>query len=157
MNRIQIKQIVWDEDFRSDNKYDYVCMADCLFFRDFHEALQVTIAELLEDSDEEGRVLIVGPNRSNTVSEFIDTLNKGEMFDHSIDPIDDYVARVDDESDPLSKSKRIVENENDINLNDENRDLRPNIFDPDYEENPLNIDDLEGDDELNNRDPLGYF
>ena len=39
-DRIKWKQIVWDENFTSDEKFDYIWMADWLFFREFHQALQ---------------------------------------------------------------------------------------------------------------------
>lgn len=69
--KIKIQRIVWDENFTSEEKYDYIVMSDCLFFRDFHGALQNTWKELLVNTSEEGRVFIVGPNRSNTLNEFV--------------------------------------------------------------------------------------
>lgn len=69
------------------NKYDYIWIADCLFFRKYHKALEQTLSELLEDSDEEGRVFIMGPNRSNTLWEFIDELDQENIFDHNIEEI----------------------------------------------------------------------
>ena len=72
------------------NKYDYICIADCLFFRKYHKALELTLSELLEDSDEEGRVFIMGPNRSNTLWEFVDELEQENIFDHNIEEIGQY-------------------------------------------------------------------
>lgn len=158
--RVVIKHIVWDEEFQSDHKYDYIFMADWLFFRDYHEALQNTLAELLQDSDDEGRVLIVGPNRSNTVNEFVSTINEAQMFDHNIDPIDDLIATIEDDSDK-AKLNLIVESENDIVLNEENKNLLPNMNDIERDPNPLCLDDLDGEDEDGegdiNDDPLGLF
>ena len=88
MQRIKVKQIIWDENYQlSDQKYDYICISDCLFFRKFHKALQHTISELLEDNDEEGRVFIMGPNRSNTLWEFIEGVEENEIFDHNIEEV----------------------------------------------------------------------
>ena len=160
--RVTIKHIVWDEDYRSEHKYDYIFMADCLFFRDYHSALQNTLSELLQDSDEEGRVLIVGPNRSNTVNEFIDTITEGEMFDHNIDPIDDLIAKIEDNKDK-PKPKIDLDDQHDIVLNEENKNLLPSLSEPPLDENPLTLDDLEdelegenGEDDQND-DPLGLF
>lgn len=84
-SRISVKCIVWDENLKlSENKYDYIWIADWLFFRKYHKALEHTLSELLEDSDEEGRVFIMGPNRSNTLWEFIDEVDQNNIFDHTV-------------------------------------------------------------------------
>ena len=88
LSRISVKCIVWDENLKlSENKYDYIWIADCLFFRKYHRALEHTLSELLEDSDEEGRVFIMGPNRSNTLWEFIDEVDQNEIFDHTVEKV----------------------------------------------------------------------
>ena len=95
--RITVKWIVWDEGLQlSENKYHYICIADWLFFRKYHRALEHTISELLEDSDEEGRVFIMGPNRSNTMWEFIDKVEQDNIFEHSVEEIEEDRAVVED-------------------------------------------------------------
>ena len=87
-HRIKVKQIIWDENKQlSDQKYHYICVADCLFFRKFHKSLEHTICELLEDSDEEGRVFIMGPNRDGTLWEFMEGVKENEVFDSNVEEI----------------------------------------------------------------------
>lgn len=97
LHRITVKWIVWDEGLQlSEKKYDFICIADWLFFRKYHKALEHTISELLDDSDEEGRVFIMGPNRSNTMWEFIDKVEQDNIFEHSVEEIEEERAVVED-------------------------------------------------------------
>lgn len=107
MARITVKCIVWDENLQlSENKYDYIWIADCLFFRKYHKALEHTLSELLEDSDEEGRVFIMGPNRSNTMWEFIDNIESDNIFEHTVEEMEEDPAIVEDIPSP-TESKLI--------------------------------------------------
>lgn len=123
-------------------------MADWLFFREYHLALQITLSELLQDSDEESRVLIVGPNRSNTVNEFIDTLSEGQMFDHSIEPMKEALQNQGEEEkdNHRIKNKASIENINDIKLNSNDPFL---MSEPEDQEAGTNALDLDFEDELN--------
>jgi predicted nicotinamide N-methyase len=59
MDKIEVKTIVWDENIiPPEEKFDYIVVSDCLFFRKFHKALEHTLSQMLEDGDEEGRVFI---------------------------------------------------------------------------------------------------
>ena len=52
-------------DFKSEQKYQTILIADCLFFKDYHSALITTIFELLDDN-EDSFCWIIAPKRGGT-------------------------------------------------------------------------------------------
>lgn len=72
--KISIVQLEWscnDNETieRMKKKWDVVCGADCLFFKDFHDALINTIDELLTEN---GIGVFLQPQRSGTMDLFIE-------------------------------------------------------------------------------------
>lgn len=67
---------------------DVVVAADCLFFKDFHQALLCTLLRLLKPR---GVAILLQPPRGGTMSKFLDNF-ASEHFD--IELLEDYCPQV---------------------------------------------------------------
>ena len=71
---ILCKVLVWDAE--ADNtygKFDYVLMSDCLFFKNYHIDLVITITKLLKPN---GECIIVAPPRGDSMDIFLSIAEK---------------------------------------------------------------------------------
>ncbi|KAL4499018.1 hypothetical protein ABPG72_016920 [Tetrahymena utriculariae] len=69
---IRSRHYIWDENgvqLEEKDKFDCIIIADCLFFRKFHQALIKTLQNNMSKSD--GYCIVVAPSRGGTLQEFI--------------------------------------------------------------------------------------
>lgn len=67
-NTVNASTFVWDRNKIITDKYDYVIIADCLFFEKYHIDLVINIKNLLNDS---GKCIIMSPPRGKTMDNFL--------------------------------------------------------------------------------------
>ncbi|KRX09675.1 hypothetical protein PPERSA_02547 [Pseudocohnilembus persalinus] len=71
-------QLIWDVNYTSNEKYNRIIIADCLFFKQYHQALVETLANLLDKQN--GVIYIIGPKRGDSMDIFLKLSEK--YFSH---------------------------------------------------------------------------
>ena len=66
---IESKLVVWNKDYITAEKVDYIIMAECLYYEKWHDDLLGTIKALMHDKSV---CLIIAPKRGNSMQLFIE-------------------------------------------------------------------------------------
>lgn len=73
---VKSELLCWDKNLSFEIKYDYILLADCLFFSKYHVDLVKNIKDLLE---KDGRCIIFSPPRGKTMEDFLNLCENNHL------------------------------------------------------------------------------
>jgi len=75
LGKIHAKKLVWAFDIKTEEKFDIILLSDCLFFKKFHNELEATLFELLNDNPD-SYCLFANPMRGDSTKLFFELAQK---------------------------------------------------------------------------------
>ena len=78
---VEVKMLIWDKEFKAAEKFDYILIADCLYYVIYHDALIHTITELMHPKS---TCIIIAPKRGVTMDQFMEKIALCKAFKCSV-------------------------------------------------------------------------